>query len=100
MCIFEVTCIKKPGRGRRHEHITHVCNHLGNWCLSQQSVIERIEANLEAFYVVNQVTGQRDFLTVVRELGMRPYLRAFAEGQLNDRLLILPSCQKRCRALG
>jgi hypothetical protein len=100
MCIFEVTCIKKPGRGSRHEHITHLGNHLGNWCLSRESVIERIEANLEAFYVVDQATGQRDFLTVVRETGVRPYLRAFAEGKLNNRLLLLPGCQKRCRALG
>lgn len=89
---FEVTCITKPDRNSRHEHITHIGNTAGRWCLSRETAVERIESNKENYFTVDQNTGKRASVGVVREAGKAPYLRTHADGKWNDNLLAQPEC--------
>lgn len=95
---FEVTCITKPDRNSGHEHITHIGNTAGGWCLSRETAIERIEAKKEAYYTVDHNTRKRAYIGVVRESGKAPYLRTHADGTWNDNLLAQPECVG-CRVL-
>ena len=89
---FQVTCITKPDRFSPHEHITHIGNNQGGWCLTRESAIQRIEAKTEAFYTVDGTTGKKAYVGVVREQGKAPYLRTYADGKWNDNLLAQPDC--------
>jgi hypothetical protein len=93
---FEVTCIIKPDRLSKHEHITHIGNNTARWMLTRESVIQRIESGREAFYTVDRFSGRRAYVAVVREAGKTPYLRTHADGRWNGNLLALPMCQD-CR---
>lgn len=92
MSEFEVTCITKPDRENRHEHITHIGNNSSNWCMSRENVVQRIESKSEAFYTTDHRTGKKAYIGVVREAGKLPYLRTYSDGAWNNNLLALPEC--------
>lgn len=92
MSEFEVTCINKPNRESRHEHITHIGNTGAGWRLTREVAIGRIESNQETFYTVDRQTGKRAYVGVVRETGKTPYLRTHADGKWNDNLLAQREC--------
>jgi len=96
---FEVNCINKPDRQNRHEHITHIGNKDGAWRLTRETAIQRIEAKTEAFYTVDEQTGKRAYIGVVREDGKAPYLRTHADGKWNDNLLAQPECDATCSVI-
>jgi hypothetical protein len=99
MTEFEVTCITKPDRNSKLEHITHIGNTLNQWCLKRETAIQRIEAKTEAFYTVDRSTGKKAYVGVVREQGKSPYLRTYADGKWNDNLLAQPDCVG-CKLIG
>lgn len=90
---FQVSCITKSTPQGGHEHITHIGG-IGAtaWRLTKESAIRRIESKEEAFFTVDQSTGKRAYIGVVREAGKAPYLRTHADGVWNDNLLAQPSC--------
>ena len=96
---YQVTCINKPNRESRHEHITHIGNQQNAWKLTRESAIQRIESKTDAFYTVDRVTGARAYIGVVREAGRQPYLRTYADGKWNDNLLALTECDGSCRII-
>jgi len=99
MSEYEVTCVTKPDRNSRHEHITHIGNSAGGWRLTRESAIERIESKREAFYTVDRTTGRRAYIGVVREHGKLPYLRTHADGKWNDNLLAQAECSSNCKVI-
>jgi len=96
---YQVTCINKPDRFSRHEHITHIGNIAGGWRITRESAIQRIESKTDSFYTVDASTGKRADIGVVREAGKAPYLRTYADGKWNDNLLALAECGSNCRLI-
>lgn len=97
---FEITCINKPDRMSRHEHIQYIGNQAEHWKLSLQSAISRISSKTEAFYTVDRTTGRKIYVGVVPSEGLRgAYLRTHADGKWNDNLLALPECGPDCRVI-
>ena len=94
---YQVTCINKPDRQSRHEHITHIGNTLGDWRMTREMAIRQIDAKTNAFYTVDRVSGKRAYIGVVREAGKAPYLRTYADGVFNDNLLALAECGSNCQ---
>jgi hypothetical protein len=88
MADVQVTCINKPDRESRHEHITH----LGGvrWRFTREEVIRRIDGKIDTFYTL--VGGKRANVGVVREVGKVPYVQTHADGQWNNDLLALTEC--------
>lgn len=90
MADARVTCITKPNRESRHEHITRLGG--ANWNWSREEVIHSIDAGTNTFYVVD-AQGHRSEVGVVDPGdGRARYLRTHADGYWNDNLLALPSC--------
>jgi hypothetical protein len=96
---YEVTCINKPDRSSSHEHITHIGNVAGNWRLTREDAIRRIDSKESAFYTVDRSTGKKVYIGVVREAGRSPYLRTYADGKWNDNLLALAECGANCKII-
>jgi hypothetical protein len=96
---FQVTCIRKQDRQSAHEHITHIGNTAGQWMLTRESAIERIDGGTEAFYTVDSSTGKKAYIGVVRESGKAPYLRTYADGKYNDNLLAQDHCGDSCKLI-
>lgn len=96
---FEVNCINKQNRTSQHEHITHIGNTNGQWRLTRESAIARIEGKTEAFYTVDKATSKRAYIGVVKEAGRAPYLRTYADGKWNDNLLAQPECSTICKII-
>jgi len=95
---LEVNCITRSIRaGASNEHITHIGNSTNRWRLLREIAIERIEGETEAYYTLDEKTGARVFLDVVREAGKEAYLRTRADGKWNDNLLALGECGVMCR---
>ena len=93
MADCQITCIRKPDRFSRHEHITHVGNNRGNWMWPREQVIKSIDDKTNTFYVLDPVTGQRSDVRVVRPTdGRAPFLQTFADGDWNNNLLSLAEC--------
>jgi hypothetical protein len=97
---FQVTCINKPDRTSRHEHITHIGNTAGEWRLSREITIQKIDANSEAFYTIDKTTSLKMYIGVVREQGKTPFLRSYADGKWNDNLLAQAECTAACKIIG
>ena len=97
---FQVTCINKPDRMSRHEHTTHIGNVAGDWRLTRENAIRRIDGQQEAFYTVDKDSGRKMYIGVVRENGKAPYLRTHADKKWNDNLLALDECGSNCKVLG
>lgn len=96
---YEVTCINKPNRSSSHEHITHIGNIAGNWRLTREDAIRRIDSKESAFYTIDRSTGTRVYIGVVRETGRSPYLRTYTDGKWNDNLLALAECGSNCKII-
>jgi hypothetical protein len=97
---YQVTCINKPDRNNRHEHITHIGNAAANWKLTREDAIRRIDAKEAAFYTVDFAANRKVYIGVVREQGKAPYLRTHADGKWTDNLLALGECGPNCKVLG
>lgn len=96
----EVTCVNKPDRSSPHEHITHIGNLAGQWRITRESAIKKIEAKEEAFYTIDRSTGQKVYVGVVRGDGNKaPYLRTHADGKWKDNLLALDECTGVCKII-
>lgn len=95
----QVTCINKPHHTSPHEHITHIGNTTGNWRLTREEAIRRIDAKQEAFYTVDRTTSKKMYVGVVRETGKVPYLRTHADGKWNDNLLAQCECAGNCQLI-
>jgi Protein of unknown function (DUF3892) len=89
---FEVNCVTKPDRSSRHEHITHIGNTNGQWQLTREAAISRIDGKTEDFFTIDRQTGKKVYIGVVRENGKAPYLRTHADGKWNDNLLAQAEC--------
>ena len=94
---FQVTCITKPNRTNRHEHITHIGNTAGGRKLTREDAIRRIDGKVESFYTTDKSTGAKVYIGVVREQGKVPYLRTYADGKWNDNLLAQAECNGACK---
>lgn len=99
MSEFEVNCINKQNRTSQHEHITHIGNTNGQWRLTRESAISRIDAKTDAFYTIDRTTGKRAYVGVVRETGKAPFLRTYADGKWNDNLLAQAECGADCKII-
>lgn len=96
---FQVTCIRKPDRQSPHEHITHIGNIQGQWMLTRETAIKRIDGGTEAFYTIDSSTGKKAYIGVVRESGKVPYLRTHADSKYNDNLLAQDHCGDSCKLI-
>lgn len=96
---FQVTCINKPDRLSRHEHITHIGSTANQWRMTREEAIRRIDAKEETFYTIDRSSGQKMYIGVVRESGKHPYLRTHADGKWNDNLLALAECNGTCKLI-
>jgi len=100
MAEYQVTCINKPHRDSAHEHITHIGNAGAGWRMTRELAISQIESKTNEFYTVDQSTGRRCYVGVVRESGKHPYLRTHADGKWNDNLLAQSECNGVCKLVG
>jgi hypothetical protein len=96
---YHVNCIRKPDRQSRHEHITHIGNTQLAWLLTRESAIRRIDSEEAAFYTIDNTTGRKMYIAVVREAGKLPYLRTHADGKFNDNLLAQSECGSNCKLI-
>lgn len=94
---FEINCISKPDRNSNNEHITHIGNTTGQWRLTRETAVARIQAKTGTYYIVDKTTGKRSYIGIVREVGKAPYLRAHADEKWNDNLLSQPECGSACK---
>jgi hypothetical protein len=95
-----VTCITKPNRDSRHEHITHIGNVAENWKITRERAIQLIDAKQAAFYTVDKATGRKAYVGVVRGDGNKAaYLRTHADGRWNDNLLAQYECGAYCEVV-
>ena len=91
MADARVTCINKPDRFSRHEHITHLGG--SEWKWTREEVIRSIDSRTNTFYVLD-AQGNRSDVGVVDPGGARArFVRTFADGVWNDNLLALPECR-------
>lgn len=94
---YQVTCINKPDRNSHHEHITHIGNADGNWKLTREDAIHRIDTKQAAFYTIDFAANRKVYVGVVREQGKAPYLRTHTDGKWTDNLLALDECGPNCK---
>ena len=98
---YEVTCVNKPDRSSSHEHITHIGNVAGQWRITRELAIKRIDAKEEAFYTTDRSTGRKVYIGVVRgDCNKAAYLRTYADGKWQDNLLALAECNGACKTVG
>lgn len=97
MADCQVTCINKPDRSNRHEHITHIGNIQGGWKITRESAIQRIKNGTDTFYTVDPRSGRRVDVRVVD--ANPPYLRTYADGVWTDNLLALSECGSNCKVV-
>ena len=92
MSDVQVTCIIKPNRESRHEHITHLGG--SNWLWTRDEVIRSIEDKTNTFYVLDPVSRKRSNVGVMRSTGRDPYVKTYADGDWNNNLLSLNQCPR------
>ncbi len=59
---FQVTCITKPNRESKHEHITHIGNIANKWRLTRGEAIRRIDAKEQAYYTIEPRTQNKAYV--------------------------------------
>jgi hypothetical protein len=89
MSDVRITCIRLAGELRSHEHITEVGNASGAW--PREQVVIWIDNDIHTFYVQDD-SGKRADVKVIREAGKLPYLRTQSDGRWSDNLLALRDC--------
>ena len=62
---YEVTCVNKPDRSSAHEHITHIGNIAGQWRLTRELAIQKIDSREEAFYTVDKSSRKKVYVSIV-----------------------------------
>jgi hypothetical protein len=91
---FQITCINKPDRNSRVEHITEVGGFGSKaWKLRVEEVIRRIESrgsDHEDFFV--HVGKDEANVVVMSPAGHRKYIRTEPDSTKADNLLSLPPC--------
>jgi hypothetical protein len=92
---FEVNCIVKRGSHYNPHERIEALGYNGNWMLSEDSMISRIENGQETFYT--RVNGRRADITIAIHNGRR-YLKTTADGYAPNNLLNLDDCAN-CRLL-
>jgi len=101
---YLVTCINKPDRNSRHEHITHIGNitnpPANRWRMTRETAIAQIDASQNQFFTVDATTGKKCYIAVIREPGKHAYLRTHADGKYNDNLLAQAECDSSCPLVG
>ena len=96
MADVRITCITKSIPNGGHQHITHAGNAAGTWTV--ELIINNIDNHIDTFFVLDERSGKRAEVGVVREAGKRPYIRTHADGYYNDNLLSLGACPWRAAA--
>jgi len=92
---YLVSCInKRGGHYDPHERIQYI-GQQGNWKLSEDSAIRRIEAGQDSFYT--SVNNRHAEVIVATHNGQK-YLKTDADGYAPNNLLALPECQN-CRLI-
>ena len=99
MAEYQVTCINKPNRESRHEHITHIGNVANEWRMERDKAVQIIDAKQHAFFTIDRTSGRKMYIGVVREAGKTPYLRTHADGKWNDNLLAQAECTGQCKLI-
>ena len=94
---YQVTCINKPHHHSPYEHISHIGNLKDKWRLTREDAIDRIDSKKDRFYTVDNSTGKKCYIEVVREKGKVPFLRTHENGKPNDNLLAQPECGDDCK---
>ncbi|MDQ6891136.1 MAG: DUF3892 domain-containing protein [Acidobacteriota bacterium] len=91
MTSYRITCVVKPDRFSRHEHITSVGGPAeGGWRATTPQVIQWIESNTYSFYTFE---GGVRAEVGVRETGHgTKYIQTYADGVWGDNLLSLTEC--------
>jgi hypothetical protein len=91
-----VTCVNKPDRQSRHEHITHLGGPGAGtpWRWTVEAVIESIDARTNTFFT-RDAAGNRADVKVVRPPGRRPYVQTHRDNVPTDNLLSLAECPLR-----
>jgi hypothetical protein len=85
-----ITCVKKPNRTSKHEHITEVGLENGRK-LTVPQVIQLINSRASRFFTL--VNGNKAYVGVVNDAQGRPwFIRTYADRVWNDNLLALPEC--------
>lgn len=89
MARHQITCInKRGGHYDPHERIQYI-GQQGNWRLSEESAIRRIESGQDSFYTS---ANNRQADVVVATHNGRKYLKTDADGYEPNNLLALPEC--------
>jgi hypothetical protein len=98
MGVYQVTCITKRGSHYNpHERIEYIGNEAGNWRLSENDAIRKIESGTDSFYTF--VNGRKANVIVAEHNG-RKYLKTDADGYVPDNLLSLGECSSLCKIVG
>jgi hypothetical protein len=84
---YEVTAVEKPHGVLGHDAITAIGNDRDGWSISTPSAIHRITENRDIFFVTDQETGNRVYITAIRDKFGRVSLRAMTDGRATNHLL-------------
>ena len=94
MARHQITCINKRVHQNPHERIEFI-GQRGNWKISEDNAIRRIELGQDSFYVM--VNGKSVDVMVATHEG-RKYLKTVPDGYAPNNLLSLPECTN-CKVL-
>jgi hypothetical protein len=64
--------------------------------MTREKAIAQIDGGQSQFFTVDNTSGKKCYVAVVREPGKHPYLRTHADGKYNDNLLAQPECDGSC----
>ena len=85
-------------RSAGHEAISAIGNNRDRWSISAKSVMIRLSNRSARFFVVDQISGERAEIGLVREGDKAPYLRTAVGGKWTNHLLALPS-PRNCKQI-
>ncbi|MHB2061410.1 DUF262 domain-containing protein [Pseudomonas monsensis] len=97
---FQINCMKTGVNHEGIEQVTHYGNSVAKWSLTVTSLMARIDAGREAYFVVDEDTAQRAYLAVVREENKKPYLKTYTNGSWTNSLEKIGNCDEDLRVLG
>ncbi|MHB8634838.1 MAG: hypothetical protein ACYC96_00025 [Fimbriimonadaceae bacterium] len=84
-----MTAVERPHAVLGHDAITAIGNDRDGWSISTASAILRILKKRDAFFVTDMVSGQRVYITAIRDKFGRATLRAMTDGRATNHLLAL-----------
>jgi Protein of unknown function (DUF3892) len=92
MADVRITCITKGHPHGGYDYITHVGSIDSRWKWTKEETIQSIDSKTNTFFVLDQASGKRADVGVIRPSVGYPYLRTYADGEWTDNLLSLPTC--------